>query len=88
MIRSYKRNQMLTRSPLNVVHAGLDIVRSDIEAQYLNLGAAGSAAAAGGGGIQISAETAEMIEQIFTASSTAIEILDDLLVYEHIDSGN
>jgi hypothetical protein len=85
MIWTYQRIQIMTRSPLNVVHAGLDIVRSDVEAQSLNLGASGVPSA---GRVHISAETAEMIEQIFAASSTAIEILDDLLVYEHIDSGN
>ena len=84
MIWTYQRIQIMTRSPLNVVHAGLDIVRSDVEAQSLNLGASGVPSA----GVHISVETAEMIEQIFAASSTAIEILDDLLIYEHIDSGN
>ena len=38
--------------------------------------------------IVISNETAEMIEHIFSASQTAIEVLNDLLQYEHIDSGN
>ena len=81
----YNRNPIIiTRSPLNVVHAGLDIVRSDVKAQSLFLGTADVTSA----DIHISADTAEMIEQIFAASSTAIEILDDLLIYEHIDSGN
>ena len=35
----------------------------------------------------ISAETAAMIEDIFAASGTSIEILNDLLDYERIDSG-
>ena len=37
--------------------------------------------------VVLSSETAEMIEQIFSASETAINILDDLLNYEHMDSG-
>jgi hypothetical protein len=28
-----------------------------------------------------------LIEQIFTASGSSIDILNDLLIYEHIDSG-
>ena len=37
--------------------------------------------------VYISAETAAMIEDIFAASGTSIEILNDLLDYERIDSG-
>eukprot|EP01037_Dinobryon_pediforme_P035710 gene35710-42238_t len=37
--------------------------------------------------VVLSSETAEMIEQIFSASEMAINILDDLLNYEHMDSG-
>eukprot|EP01036_Dinobryon_divergens_P022753 gene22753-31042_t len=62
-------------SPLNVVHAGLDIVRSEVQNN------------AGAPVVYISAETAAMIEDIFAASGTSIEILNDLLDYERIDSG-
>ena len=64
------------RSPLNIVHAGLDIIRADMRPME-----------EGSSLVVVSTENAEMIEQIFTASQTAIEILDDLLQYEHIDSG-
>eukprot|EP01035_Chromulina_nebulosa_P026870 gene26870-biopygen17255 len=63
------------RSPLNIVHAGLDIVRSEIEAN------------SGGPVVFISPETAKMIRNMFSASETAIQILNDLLHYEHIDAG-
>ena len=58
-----------------MVHAGLDIVRSEIQSN------------AGAPVVYISAETAAMIEDIFSASGTSIEILNDLLDYERIDSG-
>ena len=64
------------RSPLNIVHAGLDIIRADMRPMD-----------EGSSLVVVSTENAEMIEQIFTASQTAIDILDDLLQYEHIDSG-
>ena len=64
------------RSPLNIVHAGFDIIRADMRPME-----------EGSSLVVVSAENAEMIEQIFTASQTAIDILDDLLQYEHIDSG-
>ena len=64
------------RSPLNIVHAGLDIVRSEIEAS-----------SGGGPVVFISPETAKMIRNMFSASETAIQILNDLLHYEHIDAG-
>lgn len=65
-----------TRSPLNIVHAGLDLVRSELEAFDESATA-----------IVISPETAKMVGQIFIASESAIDILNDLLNYEHIDSG-
>lgn len=64
------------RSPLNIVHAGLDIVRHEIEVKE------------GSSVVQISADTAKMIENIFSASESAITTVNDLLHYEHIDSGN
>jgi len=57
------------RSPLNVVHAGLELLRSDLVT-------AGALPA-----------TLSLLQEIFFASSAAIEILDDMLQYEHIDSG-
>jgi len=65
------------RSPLNVVHAGLDILRSEL----------GCLESVHGVISQISDSTAELIEDIYTASETAIAILNDLLHYEHMDAG-
>jgi hypothetical protein len=65
----------VSRSPLNIVHAGLDIIRSEIEANE------------GATAVYISPETAKMIRNIFSASETSIHILNDLLHYEHIDAG-
>lgn len=62
------------RSPLNVVHAGLDILRAELEGGSVMLN-------------QINASTMELIEDIFAASETAISILNDLLHYEHMDAG-
>ena len=57
------------RSPLNVVHAGLELLRADLVAA----GAISS--------------TLILLQDIYFASSAAIEILNDMLQYEHIDSG-
>ena len=57
------------------MHAGLDIIRSEMKAIENSSSFA------------LSSETAGLIEQIFSASETAINILDDLLNYEHMDSG-
>lgn len=61
------------RSPLNVVHAGLDILRSEM----------GDALSTGPGAKFIS----DLVEDIFQSSQSAIEVLNDLLSYEHIDAG-
>ena len=61
---------ILIRSPLNVVHAGLDLLRSELQ----------SVAA-------LSRNTLELVEDIFTSSESAINILNDLLSYEYIDAG-
>lgn len=53
----------------------MDIVRSEVQNND------------GAPVVYISAETAAMIEDIFAASGTSIEILNDLLDYERIDSG-
>ena len=57
------------RSPLNVVHAGLELLRVD-------LATAGAPASC-----------LNLLQDIFFASSAAIDILNDMLQYEHIDSG-
>ena len=57
------------RSPLNVVHAGLELLRADLAA---------------GGALS---STLSLLQDIYFASSAAIDILNDMLQYEHIDSG-
>ena len=57
------------RSPLNVVHAGLELLRADL-------------AAAG-----VLSSSLSLLQDIYFASSAAIDILNDMLQYEHIDSG-
>jgi len=58
------------RSPLNVVHAGLDILRSELQSSS-----------------SVAGSTRDLVEDIYSASETAINILNDLLHYEHMDSG-
>mmetsp|Transcript_17069 Transcript_17069/g.23459 ORF Transcript_17069/g.23459 Transcript_17069/m.23459 type:complete len:922 (+) Transcript_17069:41-2806(+) len=58
------------RSPLNVVHAGLDLLRSELQSVA-----------------SLSRSTLELVEDIFTSSESAINILNDLLSYEYIDAG-
>ena len=58
------------RSPLNVCHAGMEILKAELEI-------------AG-----VSDSMKDLLEDIFAASNTAIEILNDMLQYEHIDSGS
>ena len=57
------------RSPLNVVHAGLELLKFELEAT----------------GVLHS--ISELFEDIYLASNTAIDVLDEMLQYEHIDSG-
>ena len=57
------------RSPLNVAHAGLEILRADLET------------------IGASIAILNLLDDIFSASNAAIEILNDMLHYEHLDSG-
>ena len=57
------------RSPLNVAHAGLEILKTELEAA------------------RVSISILSLLDDIFSASNTAIEILNDMLHYEHIDSG-
>jgi hypothetical protein len=58
-----------------VVHAGLDILRSELKTDML---------------LRIPGvrNVVDLIEDICQSSDVAIEILDDLLSYEHIDSGH
>ena len=65
---------LFTRSPLNVVHAGLDILRSDINLDDPST-------------MVLTRDKVELIEQMFSASGSSIDLLNDLLIYEHIDSG-
>ena len=58
-----------------MVHAGLDILRSEITRDGPNA-------------VILDRDKVELIEQIFSASGSSIDILDDLLIYEHIDSGD
>lgn len=59
------------RSPLHVVLAGLELLRSDF------------IAAASTANLSI----LELIDDMQSASDAAISILNDLLQYEHLDSG-
>lgn len=59
------------RSPLNVVHAGLDLLLVDLKKCE----------------VSVSDRFLELVEDIFAASDSAITILNDLLNYEHMDSG-
>mmetsp|Transcript_16561 Transcript_16561/g.24068 ORF Transcript_16561/g.24068 Transcript_16561/m.24068 type:complete len:426 (-) Transcript_16561:1005-2282(-) len=63
------------RSPLNVVHAGLEILRSELN----NLTQSAT--------LQVNNSLSELMDDIYSASETAIEILNDLLHYEHMDAG-
>lgn len=67
---------VMLRSPLNIVHAGLDIIRAEINPHSNELFLP-----------SLSKEAAEMIEDVYSASETAIDILNDLLNYENIDAG-
>ena len=58
-----------------MVHAGLDILKAKVKAPNK------------AGKVVIDRDTIELIDQIFSSSGTSIEILNDLLVYEHMDSG-
>eukprot|EP00597_Dinobryon_sp_UTEXLB2267_P019082 CAMPEP_0201105420 /NCGR_PEP_ID=MMETSP0812-20130820/45790_1 /ASSEMBLY_ACC=CAM_ASM_000668 /TAXON_ID=98059 /ORGANISM="Dinobryon sp., Strain UTEXLB2267" /LENGTH=1046 /DNA_ID=CAMNT_0047365263 /DNA_START=202 /DNA_END=3342 /DNA_ORIENTATION=+ len=64
------------RSPLNVVHAGLDLLMSEIKEVDTNEDF-----------VPISRSTMELIQHIFSSSESAIDILNDLLHYEQIDAG-
>ena len=59
---------------MNVVHAGLELVLMDLKRIDEELG-------------DRLRDTVELVEDIFAASDSAITILNDLLNYEHLDSG-
>eukprot|EP01035_Chromulina_nebulosa_P069321 gene69321-biopygen19947 len=63
------------RSPLNVVHIGLELLVSVIKK------------AGPTGPVVIDRSTAELIEHMLFSSNSAINILNDLLQYEHIEAG-
>eukprot|EP01035_Chromulina_nebulosa_P069335 gene69335-biopygen23142 len=64
------------RSPLNVVHAGLDLLVAEIkDADHI------------GDKVLIERKTADFVIQMLSASESAINILNDLLQYEHIEAG-
>lgn len=65
------------RSPLNVVHGGLDLLMSEIRVSDPNAEF-----------VPISRSTVELIQHIFSSSESAIDLLNDLLHYEQIDAGN
>ena len=56
---------------MNVVHAGLDILLDELRE----------------GGVMDIHKMVELLEDIFSASESAIHILNDLLEYEHLDAG-
>lgn len=64
------------RSPLNVVHVGLEMLlteirKSDPASPF----------------VSIDRSTADFIVHMFTSSESAINILNDLLQYEHMEAG-
>ncbi len=64
------------RSPLNVVHAGLDLLLAEVR----NADPASPY-------VPIQRSTADFIVHMFTSSESAINILNDLLQYEHMEAG-
>lgn len=66
----------ICRSPLNVVHVGLEMLlteirKSDPASPF----------------VSIERSTADFIVHMFTSSESAINILNDLLQYEHMEAG-
>ena len=68
---------------MNVVHAGLDIVRDELR----NIISANNSNEATTPSIDKAKGLLELVEDIFAASDSAISILNDLLDYEHMDAG-
>eukprot|EP00597_Dinobryon_sp_UTEXLB2267_P007408 CAMPEP_0170095072 /NCGR_PEP_ID=MMETSP0019_2-20121128/27684_1 /TAXON_ID=98059 /ORGANISM="Dinobryon sp., Strain UTEXLB2267" /LENGTH=585 /DNA_ID=CAMNT_0010316625 /DNA_START=846 /DNA_END=2604 /DNA_ORIENTATION=+ len=71
------------RSPLNVVHAGLDIVRDELR----HIVSASKLKETTISNIDKTNGLLDLVEDIFAASDSAINILNDLLDYEHMDAG-
>ena len=65
------------RSPLNVVHVGLELLVSIIKSTDPAMPY-----------IRIDRSNADFILQMFYSSESAINILNDMLQYEHIEAGN
>ena len=63
------------RSPLNVAYAGLEMLKNDLAAAQIS-------------GIPIDEKTVVLAEDAYFSSDMAINILNDLLLYENIDSGS
>ena len=64
---------MSSRSPLNVVRIGLDILRSELTRPNSTL--------------KVDPSILELLEDITSASDSSIDILNELLDYEHMDAG-
>ena len=64
------------RSPLNVVYAGLDLLIMEMKEMDQN-----------GFYLSVRKSTAELVDSIFSSCGEAINILNDLLNYEHIEAG-
>ena len=58
---------------MNVIHAGLDILKSEVKTDHTVLPGVNNAL--------------EMLEDIYSASESAVSILNDLLQYEHLNAG-
>ena len=76
LLKTLSESRTHIRSPLNVVHAGLDLLVSEIKDADPEAGT-----------VPISRSTVELIYWIFSSSESAIEILNDLLQYEQMDAG-
>ena len=70
----FPRSCQYNRSPLNVVHAGLDLLRSELSICPVMAPAI--------------TDLMELVEDMFSASESAINILNDLLNYENLDAGS
>jgi len=73
------------RSPLNVVHAGLDILRDELRQLQAMENSTDLTIILNSS--KCFDKIKELVEDIFAASDSAINILNDLLDYEHMDAG-
>jgi len=87
------------RSPLNIVHAGLDLLKSEVhellslDCMYRPGGSTitGSSLKASGSRLQAQSlrnNITELLDDIFHSSDSAVGILNDILQYEQIDTGS